>query len=151
MEKTSIIARNKKAAHDYFILDKYQCGIVLTGTEIKSIRLGKASIQDAYCRVEDEELFVINMHISKYEQGNIYNHLETRKRKLLVHKNEILKLSEKSAQDGLTIIPLSLYLEDGLAKLEIAVCKGKKNYDKREDLRQEAVRQEIAKANKSRW
>ncbi|MGD9605494.1 MAG: SsrA-binding protein SmpB [Bacilli bacterium] len=150
MEKSQIVARNKKAAHDYFILDKFDCGIVLTGTEIKSIREGKVSIQDAFCRVENEELKMINMHIAHYEKGNIFNHQETRTRKLLAHKNEIRKMEAKVSQDGLTIVPLSLYLHEGLAKVEIALCKGKKNYDKREDLRKEAVQEEIKKANKVR-
>lgn len=150
MEKSQIVARNKKAAHDYFILDTYDCGIVLTGTEIKSIRAGKVSIQDAFCRVEDQELKIINMHIAHYDKGNIFNHQETRTRKLLVHKSEIHKMAAKVSQDGLTLIPLSLYLHEGLAKVEIAVCKGKKNYDKREDLRQEAVQEELKKMNKVR-
>ncbi|MGD9886979.1 MAG: SsrA-binding protein SmpB [Bacilli bacterium] len=150
MEKSQIVARNKKAAHDYFILDTYDCGIVLTGTEIKSIRAGKVSIQDAYCRVTDQELVIINMHIAHYDKGNIFNHQETRTRKLLVHKSEIHKMEAKVSQDGLTLIPLSLYLHEGLAKVEIAVCKGKKNYDKREDLRQEAVQEELKKINKVR-
>jgi SsrA-binding protein len=151
MEKVSIIARNKKAAHDYFILDKYECGIVLTGTEIKSIRTAKVSIQDAFCKIEANELVIRNMHISHYDKGNIFNHLETRTRKLLVHRSEIRKMEAKVALEGLTLIPLSLYLDNGLAKVEIAVCKGKKNYDKREDLRQEAVKQELNKATKARW
>ncbi len=150
VEKKQIIARNKKAAHDYFILDQYECGIVLTGTEIKSIRAGKVSIQDAFCRIVDQELVIINMHIAHYEKGNIFNHQETRNRKLLVHRSEIRKMQAKVSQEGLTLIPLSLYLDGGLAKVEIAVCKGKKTYDKREDLRKEAVEQEIKKANKVR-
>ncbi|MCK9536487.1 MAG: SsrA-binding protein SmpB [Bacilli bacterium] len=144
----NVVARNKKAAHDYFILDRYECGIVLTGTEIKSVRGGKVSLQDAYCRVKNNELFVINMHIAKYEQGNIFNHVEKRDRKLLVHKSEIRKIAGRVQKEGLTLIPLTLYFVGGLAKLEIALCRGKKLYDKREDLRKAAVRQEIEKANK---
>lgn len=151
MEKVNIIARNKKATHDYFILEKYDCGIVLTGTEIKSIREHKVSIQDAYCTLKNNELFVINMHIAKYEQGNIFNHKETRNRKLLAHKSEIRKIIGKMAGEGFTIIPLTVYIQEGFAKVEIAICKGKKNYDKRDDLKEEAVKKDISKAMKSRW
>lgn len=147
MEK-KIVARNKKASHDYFILDTLECGIVLTGTEIKSIRLGKVSIQDAYCQVKNDTLNIYNMHIAKYEQGNIFNHKETRDRVLLAHKKEIRKLSQKTVLEGLTIVPLSVYLFKGMAKLEVALCRGKKNYDKRDDLRKEAVRKDVNKAMK---
>ncbi|MFY9422244.1 MAG: SsrA-binding protein SmpB [Bacilli bacterium] len=151
MEKTSVVARNKKAHHDYFILDKYEVGIVLTGTEIKSIRENKVSIQDAYCQVKDGELFIYNMHIAKYRQGNIFNHEETRTRKLLAHKREIRKLEGSVSRAGHTIIPLTLYIKNGLAKLEIAVCKGKKLYDKREDIKKEAMKREIQRISKTRW
>lgn len=151
MEKVNIIARNKKATHDYFILDKYECGIVLTGTEIKSIRKNKVSIQDAYCNIKNNELFVINMHIAKYEEGNIFNHKETRNRKLLAHKSEIRKIVGKTSLEGLTIIPLSVYIKEGLAKVEIAICKGKKSYDKRDDLKEQVIKQDISKAMKTRW
>lgn len=151
MEKVNVVARNKKAHHDYFILDKYECGIVLTGTEIKSIRKSKVSIQDAYCQVKNNELFIINMHIAKYEEGNIFNHKETRNRKLLAHRSEIRKIAGKVSQEGLTIIPLSVYITNGLAKVEIAICKGKKNYDKRDDLREEAIKKDISKSQKIRW
>jgi len=123
---------------------------VLTGTEIKSIRAGKVAIADAYCRIEKQELIIINMHIAPYDKGNIFKHQETRTRKLLAHKSEIRKLAAKLTQDGLTLIPLSVYLREGLAKVEVALCKGKKNYDKREDLRQEAIKTEIKKINKVR-
>ena len=151
MEKVNVVARNKKAHHDYFILDKYECGIVLTGTEIKSIRKNKVSIQDAYCQVKNNELLIINMHIAKYEEGNIFNHKETRNRKLLAHHSEIRKIAGKVSQEGLTIIPLSVYITNGLAKVEIAICKGKKNYDKRDDLREEAIKKDISKSQKIRW
>lgn len=151
MEKVNVVARNKKAHHDYFILDKFECGIVLTGTEIKSIRKSKVSIQDAYCQVKNNELFIINMHIAKYEEGNIFNHKETRNRKLLAHRSEIRKIAGKVSQEGLTIIPLSVYITNGLAKVEIAICKGKKNYDKRDDLREEAIKKDISKSQKIRW
>lgn len=151
MEKISVVARNKKATHDYFILEKFECGIVLTGTEIKSIRAGKVSIQDAYCNIKNDELYIINMHIAKYEQGNIFNHQETRNRKLLAHRREIRKMFGKITQEGLTIIPLQVYIKNGLAKIEVAICKGKKKYDKREDLRREAVKRDISRAMKNRW
>lgn len=151
MEKENIIARNKKATHDYFILEKYDCGIVLTGTEIKSIRGHKVSIQDSYCNIKNNELFIINMHIAKYDQGNIFNHKETRNRKLLVHKSELRNITGKITQEGLTIIPLTVYIQDGYAKVEIAICKGKKSYDKRDDLKEEAIKKDISKAMKNRW
>lgn len=146
----NVVVRNKKAAHDYFILEKLECGIELRGTEIKSIRSGKVSLQDAYCRIKNGELFVINMHIAKYEHGNIFNHEEKRDRRLLAHKSEIRRLAGRLQQEGLTLIPLTLYFAGGLAKLEIALCRGKKIYDKREDLRKEAVRKEIEKAHRHR-
>jgi len=123
---------------------------VLTGTEIKSIRKNKISIQDAYCNIKDGQLRVINMHIAKYEQGNIFNHKETRNRILLAHKSEIKKIDGKVSQGGLTIIPLTVFFERGFVKVEIALCKGKKNYDKREDLKQANIKRDILKANKVR-
>lgn len=151
MEKINVVARNKKATHDYFILEKYECGIVLTGTEIKSVRQSKVSIQDAYCTIKNSELFIINMHIAKYEQGNIFNHKETRNRKLLAHNREIKKMLGKITQEGLTIIPLSVYIKQGLAKVEIAICKGKKNYDRREDLKLSQAKRDIERSMKNRW
>lgn len=139
------IARNKRASHDYFILETYECGIVLKGTEIKSIRAGKVSIKDAYCTIRNNALVMINMHISPYEKGNIFNHEETRDRRLLAHKREIKKLLGKITQEGLTLIPLEVYLARGLAKIKIAVCKGKKTYDKREDMKKQTITREIAK------
>lgn len=148
MEK-KIIARNKRASHDYFILDTIECGIVLTGTEIKSIRMGKVSIQEAYCQVKDNQMIVFNMDISKYSLGTLFNHKEKRDRVLLMHKKEIRKYGQKVQLEGLTIIPLSLYLKEGLVKLEIGLCKGKKNYDKREDLKREAMNSDKKKALKN--
>jgi len=128
-----ILANNKKIAHDYYILETYECGIALKGTEIKSIRLGKFSINEAYVKVSDRfEAFIINMHVAKYEQGNIFNHKETRNKKLLLQKREIIKLSQKLKLEGLTLVPTKVYLKEGLCKIEIALCKGKKLYDKRE-------------------
>lgn len=144
-----IIAQNKKAFHEYFILDSFEAGLVLTGTEIKSIRESKASINDAYIQIKNSEAFIIGMHISKYEQGNIFNHKETRDRRLLLHKKEILKISQKIQLKGLTVIPLKLYINNGLAKLEIAICEGKKLYDKREDLKEKQQLLDTKKALKN--
>ena len=146
-----IIARNKKASHEYFILDTLECGIVLTGTEIKSIRMGKVSIQDAYCQVKNNTLNIYNMHIAKYDLGNKFNHQETRDRVLLAHKKEIRKLAQKTVLEGLTIVPLTVYLSTGLVKIEIALCKGKKNYDKREDLKKEAIKKDVKKVMKNNY
>ena len=146
-----IIARNKKASHEYFILDTLECGIVLTGTEIKSIRMGKVSIQDAYCQVKNNTLNIYNMHIAKYDLGNIFNHQETRDRVLLAHKQEIRKLAQKTVLEGLTLVPLTVYLSTGLVKIEIALCKGKKNYDKREDLKKEAIKKDVKKVMKNNY
>ena len=148
MEK-KIIARNKKAQHEYFILDTLECGIVLTGTEIKSIRMGKVSIQDAYCQVKGSTMYIDNMDISKYSLGTLFNHKEKRDRTLLLHKKEIRKLAQKVQLEGLTIVPLSLYFKQALVKVEIALCKGKKNYDKREDLKREALDNDKKKALKN--
>ena len=130
---TKQIAENRKARHDYFIHDRYEAGICLVGTEVKSIRLGAVNLKDAYCAVDDGELFVKNMHISPYEQGNVFNQPPARPRKLLMHKREIMRLYGKVKQDGLTLIPLSVYLKDSRVKIEVGLCKGKKLYDKRED------------------
>ena len=140
-----VIARNKRASHDYYILDDYEAGIVLSGTEIKSIRAGKIAIQDAYVQIKNGDAIVINMHIAKFDQGNIFNHEETRNRKLLLHKKEIRKLENKIKLEGLTIIPLELYLKGGLAKLKIGLAKGKKDYDKRDSLKEEALKREKRK------
>jgi SsrA-binding protein len=145
------IARNKKATHDYFILETFEAGIVLTGTEIKSIRAGRVNLKDSYVRTtRTNEAYIINMHIAKFKQGNRYNHDETRERKLLLHKKEILKMRTKSKQENATIIPLQLYLTKGKAKLEIALAKGKKKYDKRRDLKDKAMKREVDKALKDR-
>jgi len=143
-----IITNNKKIAHEYFILDTYECGIVLTGTEIKSVRLGKVSIAEAYARIKNFELFITNMHISKYDYGNIFNHLETRERKLLMGKRDIIRLSQKLKTDGLTLIPSKVYLKEGLCKVELALCKGKKLYDKRETQKEEDTKRRLDKITK---
>ena len=130
-----LLSQNKKARHDYFIEDTYECGIALTGTEIKSARQGKINLKDSYAKAKDGEVTVYNMHISPYEQGNRFNVDSKRPRKLLLHKREIRKLIGYTSQDGLTLVPLRVYLNDrGLAKLELAVARGKKNYDKRDDM-----------------
>lgn len=143
-----VLVSNKKVAHDYFILETYECGIVLTGTEIKSARLGKVSLNDSYARVKDFELFIINMHISKYAYGNIFNHEEKRERKLLMAKREIIKLSLKVKQEGLTLIPRKVYLNENLCKVELALCKGKKLYDKRETAKEEDSKRRLDKIEK---
>lgn len=130
-----LIANNKKARHDFFIEDTYEAGIVLTGTEIKSVRKGKASIKESYARVSDDAVYIYGMNISPYEHGNIFNVDSLRVRKLLLHKTEIRKIKDKMQQQGLTLIPLKLYInEDGRAKMELAVARGKKLYDKRADI-----------------
>jgi SsrA-binding protein len=135
MGKYKNIATNKKARHEYFIEDTYEAGIALTGTEIKSIRLGKVNIKESFAKIEQGELILYGMHISPYEQGNRFNVDPIRPRKLLLHKQEIRKLIGLTTQKGLTLVPLNIYLNnDGRAKVEIGVARGKKNYDKREDL-----------------
>lgn len=133
MEKkeNNTVATNKKAYHDYFVLEKYEAGIELFGTEIKSIRAGRVNLKDSFCSIDDGEMFVIGMHISPYEMGNRFNRDPLRKKKLLLHKKEIMKLFGESQQQGLSIIPLELYIKNGRAKLSIGLCKGKKLYDKR--------------------
>ena len=128
--------KNKKAYFDYFIQKEIECGIALTGTEIKSIRKGSANLRDTYARVKNNEMYIINMFISKYEDGNQFNHDERRQRKLLLHKKEILKLSQEVKEQGLTLIPLKLYFKDNHAKILLGLCKGKKLYDKRETIKQ---------------
>ena len=146
-DEIKIISRNKKAYHDYFVLETLEVGIVLTGTEIKSIREGKTSIDDAYVEAKSQTLKIINMHISPYKQGNIFNHDEIRERILLAHKKEIIKLETKVKLESITIVPLQLYLKKGIAKLEIAICKGKKNYDKRESLKEQSIKRDMEKYN----
>lgn len=144
-----LIANNKKARHDYFIEEVYEAGIVLTGTEIKSIRAGKASIKESYAKIENGEMIVYGMNISPYEQGNRFNVDPLRPRKLLLHKQEIRKLIGYTTLKGLTIVPLTVYInEDGRAKMEIAVARGKKLYDKRDDIARRDAERRMAKAAK---
>lgn len=146
-----IVANNKKARHDYFIDDVYEVGIVLTGTEIKSVRAGKVSIKESYAKIQDGEIVLIGMNISPYEQGNRFNTEPLRTRKLLLHKREIRKLFGLTTQKGLTLVPLRIYInENGLAKIEIAVARGKKNYDKREDIAKRDADRKMEQALKRR-
>ena len=147
-EKIKIIARNKTLHHDYEVLEELECGIVLVGTEIKSIRLGKVSIQEAYCQVKDGKLMIYNMHISAYDFGNIFNHDEKRDRELLIHAKEARKLGSRVKLEGLTIIPSMVYFKRGLCKIEVCLCRGKKKFDKREDMKQESAKRQIDKAMK---
>ena len=142
-DEIKIMARNKKASHDYFILETLEVGIVLTGTEIKSIRDNKVSINDSYVEAKNGSLKIINMHISPYKQGNIFNHNEIRDRVLLAHKKEIIKLETRVKLESITIVPLELYLKKGKAKLTIAICKGKKNYDKRDALKEKELNKKM--------
>lgn len=137
--------QNRKANFDYEIIETFEVGIVLTGTEIKSIRLGKANLKDSYAVIKNNEIYLLNMHISKYDQGNIFNHEETRTRKLLMHKKEILKLKNKLELEGLTLIPMRLYFKGSKAKILIGLAKGKKNYDKREAIKKKDIARQIAK------
>lgn len=135
MTKTTgvkVVARNRKATHEYFILERFEAGLVLQGSEIKSVRAGQVSLAEAYIRIDGEEAWLVEAHIAPYDQASIYNHEPRRPRKLLLHRSEIRKLWDEIRQKGLTIIPLEIYLKDGRAKVEIALAKGKKLYDKRE-------------------
>ncbi|WP_374721490.1 SsrA-binding protein SmpB [Peribacillus tepidiphilus] len=144
------IAQNKKAYHDYFIEETYEAGIVLQGTEIKSIRAGRVNLKDSYARIHKGEIFLYNMHISPYEQGNRYNHDPLRTRKLLLHRREINKLIGETKEQGYTLVPLKVYLKNGFAKVLIGLAKGKKQYDKREDLKKKEAKREIERAFRER-
>lgn len=146
-----IVAKNKKARHDYHIEDTLEAGLVLRGTEIKSIRKGQVQLKESYIRIKDSEAWVIGMHISPYDQGNIHNHDPLRDKKLLLNKRQILKLSQKVKLDGITLLPLSLYLKDGYAKIELGVGKGKNVRDKRQDLKQKQAKREMDQAKKYRY
>lgn len=141
-----IIANNKKAYHEYFVDEVLEAGLVLQGTEVKSMRLGQVSIKESYCRIRNGEVFVDNMNISPYEQGNRENHDPLRARKLLLHSYEIEKLSKKVAEKGLTLVPTKVYFKDSKVKLEIGVCRGKKLYDKRETLKRKQADREASRA-----
>lgn len=142
---------NRKARHDYFILKTYEAGIELTGTEIKSIRQGSCNIKDSYAIIRNREVFLINMYISHYKEGNIFNHEETRTRRLLLHKKEIQKIAEEIEQKGLTLIPLKLYFKKNILKVELGICQGKHNYDKRESIKERDMKRSIEKQLKNRY
>ena len=145
-----LIANNKKAYHDYFIDDKWEAGIELFGTEVKSIRMGKCSIKESFIRVEDGEMYIYGMHISPYEKGNIFNKDPLRVRKLLLHKKEILKISGKMKEQGITVVPLQVYFSGSLVKMEIGLAKGKKLYDKRDDIAKKDQKREAQREFKVR-
>ena len=146
-----VIASNKKARHDYFIEDTYEAGIVLHGTEVKSLRQGHCSIKESFVRIDNGEVIIYGLHINPYEKGNIFNRDPIRVRKLLIHKKEINRLLGKVKQDGLTLIPLSIYFKGSIAKIQLGLCKGKKLYDKREDAAKKDAKRQIERAVKSRY
>ena len=152
MEKkgVKIAAQNRKAHHDYYVEEKYEAGIELAGTEVKSVRAGTLNLKDSYCSVKEGELFVHGMHISPYEKGNIFNKDPVRPRRLLMHKREIRKLHALVKQDGYTLVPLSVYFKDSRVKAEVGLCKGKKNYDKRDAAAQRDAKREMDRAMKAR-
>lgn len=149
-ESFKTIAQNKKAYHDYFIEDKMEAGIELFGTEVKSVRQGKVSLKEAWCSIVKGELFINGMHISPYEQGNIFNKDPMRVRKLLMHKKEIMRIFGLIKQDGYTLMPLSIYLKGSLVKVQVGLCKGKKLYDKRQDMAEKSAKRNIERALKER-
>ena len=149
-EQIKTIAQNKKARHDYFIEESFEAGIELCGTEVKSLRAGRVNLKDSWCTVEDGEMWVKGMHISPYEQGNIFNRDPMRVRRLLMHKREILKLYGTVKQEGYSLIPLSLYFKGSHVKMKLGLCKGKKLYDKRDDMAQRQAKRDIERAVKER-
>lgn len=146
-----VITTNRKAFHDFLIFDKYDAGIVLTGTEIKSVRKSTINLKDSFCKIEDNEVFLYNCHISPYEQGNRFNHEAERTRKLLLTKKEILKMQNKVKQDGYTIVPLEVYIQKGFAKVQIGLAKGKKLHDKRDSIAKKDQKREMDRAAKLRY
>ena len=144
------VIENRKARHDYFVEESYECGIELKGTEVKSLRQGKGNLKESFAHVKNNEVFVEGMHISSYEQGSYYNTDPLRPKRLLLHKREIFKLSALAAQDGYALVPLSVYLKDAKVKVELGVCKGKKNYDKREATAKRDARREMDRAMRAR-
>lgn len=145
-----IVCENGKARHDYFIHETYEAGIELVGTEVKSLRAGKANLKDSFALIKDGEIYLENMHVSPYDQGNQFNHDPLRRRKLLLHKAEIVKLFSQTREKGWTLVPLKIYFKHGRAKLELALASGKHNYDKRQDLRKKADQRDIQRALKER-
>ena len=146
-----VVTQNKKAFHDYFILDTYEAGIELKGTEIKSVRLGHVNLKDAFIRFKNDEAFIENMHIAPYEQGNIFNHEPLRNRKLLLHKKQIKKLQREVKENGLTVVPTKLYFNTSKLKVEIALAIGKKLYDKRQDLKAKDAKRDMERALKNAY
>lgn len=149
-ETTKTIAQNKKAFHDYFVIESFETGIELVGTEVKSIRQGRVNLKDAWCSVDDGEMYIKGMHISPYDFGNIFNRDPMRVRKLLMHKREIMRLFGLVKQEGYSLIPLSLYFKGSKVKVQLGLCKGKKLYDKREDMAAKAAKRDIDRALKER-
>ena len=149
-ESIKLIANNKKAYHDYFIEDSYECGIVLSGTEVKSLRMGKGSIKESYVRIRNGEAVILGMHISPYEKGNIFNRDPLRERKLLMHKKEIRKIEQKLSEKGFTLVPLQVYFSGSLVKVEIGLAKGKKLYDKRESIAKKDAAREMERVYRER-
>lgn len=141
-EPQKLIANNKKAYHDYFVEETYEAGVVLHGTEVKSMRMGKCSIKESFIRIEEGEIFVYGMHVSPYEKGNLFNKDPLRVKKLLMHKYEIGRLAGKVAEKGYTLVPLQVYFKDGRVKVEVGLCRGKKLYDKRQDIARKDMRRE---------
>lgn len=140
---------NRKARYDYFIDEVYEAGIVLTGTEVKSIRNGNCNIKDCYGIIKDHEIYLLNMYVGQYKEGNIFNHEETRSRKLLLHRNEIKKIEKSIEVKGYTLIPIKLYFKDNILKVSLGVCHGKKNYDKRDSIKERDIKREVAKKLKN--
>ncbi len=149
-ESTKTIAQNKKAHHDYFVIESFETGIELCGTEVKSLREGRVNLKDSWCTIDDGELWVKGMHISPYEQGNIFNRDPMRVRRLLMHKREIMRLYGTVKQEGYSLIPLSLYFKGSKVKLQLGLCKGKKLYDKRADMAEKAAKRDIERAIKEK-
>jgi SsrA-binding protein len=145
-----VVAQNRKAYHDYFVEEKFEAGVELTGTEVKSVRLGTLNLKDSFCTIKDGEIFARGMHISPYEKGNIFNRDPLRPKRLLMHKREILKLYGQTKQEGLALIPLSVYLKDALVKVELGLCRGKKLHDKRDSEAERDASREIDRTIKER-
>ena len=146
-----IIADNRKARHDYFVIETYEAGLELFGTEVKSLRAGGCNLKDSYCEIDKGEMFALGVHISPYEQGNIFNREPLRPKKLLLHKSEIMKLTGLVAREGYTLVPLSLYFKGSRVKMALGLCKGKKNYDKREDIARRDADRDIERVMKERY
>ena len=146
-----IIAENRKARHDYFVIETYEAGIELFGTEVKSLRAGGCNLKDSYCEVDKGEMFALGVHISPYEQGNIFNRDPLRPKKLLLHKAEIMKLTGLVSREGYTLVPLSLYFKGSYVKMAVGLCKGKKNYDKRDDIARRDANRDIERAMKEKY